>query len=156
MSESNGTLVADLKGEEWRPIVGYETHYEVSNLGRVRSKDRIVRHKFPDKRVRHFRSKMMCPSIIPKGTGYYGVKLAKNGVGKTMTVSVLVAEAFLPKPEGRVEVNHKDVNSRNDRLDNLEWSTHRDNCLHAIKTGLRKVFVYWGKRQPDRKVVKDE
>nr|QBK85481.1 MAG: HNH endonuclease [Marseillevirus LCMAC101] len=69
---------------------------------------------------------------------YDGVQLYKEGKGKTLTVHRLVASAYLPNPNDLPEVNHKDGNKRNNRVDNLEWRTRKGNASHARETGIMK------------------
>ena len=102
-----------MKKEYWKPVVGYEGLYEVSNWGRIKSirfgKERILKQ--------HIRC------------GYYIVSLWKNGKGKTYSVHRLVAEAFLEIPEELrhlegtryLQVNHKDEDKTNNIVSNLEW-----------------------------------
>lgn len=122
--------------EEWKDIAEYTGLYQVSNFGRVRSLERVVVYR--DGRVRTFPGVMLSPGLCRTGTGYWIVVLSKRGKTTTFYVHVLVAEAFIPKPEGKVEVNHiKD--SRNNMATNLEWVTHQENAIHSIRTGQRKI-----------------
>lgn len=73
---------------------------------------------------------------VDNGQGYLRVQL--RGIGKKL-VHRLVAEAFLPNPNGKEQVNHLDGNKSNNRVDNLEWATHQENMAHADRTGLRNV-----------------
>lgn len=100
--------------EKWKPVKGYEGMYEVSNLGNVRSLYKGIVRK---------------PNLI--NSGYFTVRLAKGGKQKTHLIHRLVAEAFLEKPPGCDEVNHKDYNKLNNRADNLEWITHQSNCDYS-------------------------
>ena len=111
--------------EEWKPIVGFEDKYEVSNLGDIR---RTYESTGP--LDRGYVGKQLKPRT---NNSYIRVSL---GNGKSYAVHRLVAEAFLPNPEGKKTVNHKDGNKSNNRLDNLEWNTHSENVLHAHDTGL--------------------
>ena len=70
------------------------------------------------------------------GKYYVYVKLSKGGKQKKHYVHRLVAEAFLPNPEGKPTVNHKDGNGENNRVSNLEWSTMQEQVDHAWDTGL--------------------
>src|SRR5687767_11715471 len=105
-----------LDKEEWRPVVGFEDTFHVSNHGRV-------------KRVRDARTdyyvKLM-PRHVSSG-GYYVMNLTRHNKHATRFVHVLVAAAFLgPKPSGQV-VNHIDANRLNPHLSNLEYVTAREN-----------------------------
>jgi hypothetical protein len=108
--------------EIYRDILGYEGMYQVSNLGNVKSL--------------HYQNtnaeKVLTP--IRHHGGYLIVHL---GAKHIKMVHVLVAEAFLPNPESKKCVNHKDGNKHNNALPNLEWATHKENTEHAIKSGLR-------------------
>ena len=78
--------------------------------------------------------------------GYPVVGLNKEGNVKTVRVHRLVAEAFIPNPENFRVINHIDSDKTNNRIDNLEWCTHRHNTIHAVNAGsfnktMRKVRV---------------
>ena len=113
--------------ETWHPCAGYETHYEVSNLGNVRSIERMVNNrvnsglrKSPQKLLKQGKSK----------SGYYIVSFCVDGVKSNQTVHRLVARAFIPNESNKPQVNHKDGNKHNNHLDNLEWVTVSENSLH--------------------------
>lgn len=123
----------------WKDIVGYEGFYEISDEGIVRTVSRRVPCKGGTR---------MVPSRIRKfdiTSGYYDVALCKQGKMRTFLVHRLVAEAFLPNPENKEMVNHKDGNKRNNSVDNLEWVTRAENDLHASVNGLRPD---WQKHKP--------
>jgi hypothetical protein len=76
--------------------------------------------------------------------GSYGYKLVcvrKNGKASTQKVHRLIASAFLPNPENKAQVNHKNGIKSDNRLENLEWATQSENQLHAYRTGLKDDFV---------------
>lgn len=104
--------------EIWHDIEGYKGLYQVSNKGRVKSlkwgKERILR-----------------PGI--NSSGYLLVKLCKNGVGLYKFIHRLVAQAFIPNPENKPQVNHKDENKLNNCVDNLEWSTAKENSNYGSR-----------------------
>ena len=104
--------------EVWKDIVGYEKVYMVSNFGRVKSLDRIV-----DGRVGLLRS---CKSIILKrstsSSGRKIVTLAKNKKGKIIRVDKLVAQAFIPNPNHKMDVTHINGNKSDDRVENIKWN----------------------------------
>ena len=105
--------------EEWRPVVGYEGLYEVSNTGRVRSVDRYVKTCYGSYRLH--KGKVLSPGIRPDG--YLVVSLQY----RMFRVHRLVAEAFLPNPDNLPQVNHKDEDKSNNRVDNLEWCDSKYN-----------------------------
>ena len=119
--------------EVWKGIPNYEGFYQVSDIGRVRSVDRVV--TFKDGRVRKYKGKVLKPSI--GNTGYELVRLCNNGRCITKSVHRLVLETFKPHVNmDNLDVNHMDGNKLNNHLTNLEWLTRRDNILHAYDMGL--------------------
>lgn len=117
--------------EEWRDVVGYSSSHEVSSYGRVRTKDRYITRS--DGVVVHYAPRYLCPVL--NADGYRQCKLCRNGVYKTRRVHRLVAEAFIPNPSHLSDVNHKDSNRENNRVDNLEWLDHKSNVQQSIKEG---------------------
>ncbi len=110
--------------EEWRPIKGYEGLYEVSNMGRVRSLDRVVKDRWGNNRIRE--GKIM--SLNKKKHGYFHVNLYdKNSIRKTYAVHRLVAMTFIPNPNNLPQINHKDENPGNNSVGNLEWCDSKYN-----------------------------
>ena len=121
--------------EEWRDVVGYEGYYQVSNLGRIRSLDRAVRHAY--RGTQSIKGHILTPC---RGNGpYYSVMLSKDGKAKSLRVHRLVATAFVPNPDRLNCVNHKDGDKLNNSASNLEWCTHRHNTQHAID---HKLLTY--------------
>lgn len=76
--------------------------------------------------------------------GYLGVTLYNNGEGSKKRIHRLVAEAFIPNPDNKPDINHKDGNKTNNSVDNLEWVTKSENMLHAYQTGLNKPHASYG------------
>lgn len=74
----------------------------------------------------------MKPYIDSKNK-YYMIGLVKDGKRKKHLIHRLVAQTFIKNPENKPEVNHKDLNSKNDYVGNLEWVTHKENMEHAFK-----------------------
>ena len=113
-----------MKKEYWRPVLGYEGLYEVSNLGRVRSLDTYRKGK--NGSVRFYKGRIL--KLSTNGRGYLQVFLCKNRKVKKFKIHRLVAEAFLPNPDNLPEVNHKDENKLNNNAENLEWCDREYNC----------------------------
>ena len=112
--------------EVWRWIEGHEGLYMVSNLGRVMSVPTVSQrggHKY--------RKPGMEIKPQDNGRGYKFVALYKDGSQLLMTVHRLVASAFLENPEEKPDVNHKDGDKANNKVDNLEWVTKSENMRHA-------------------------
>ena len=116
--------------EVWKPIKGYEDLYEVSNQGRIRSKDKIRRIGTGKGYDKLFPSKILSTSI--NNCGYKIIILKKPG-SKIIckTVHRLVAEAFIPNPLNLSDINHKDENKLNNCVENLEWMSHSDNLKYG-------------------------
>ena len=107
--------------ELWRPVADFEGLYEVSNLGRVRSASGQYAGKIIGMRSDY------------RGNGYLEVELCKNGKRSRKKVHRLVATAFLPNPGNLPEVNHKDEDTKNNAVDNLEWIDHYGNCMYGTR-----------------------
>ena len=124
-----------IEGEAWLPVVGYEGLYEVSNKGRVRTKERtILRSSIHGVGMpRTYKAKVKPP--IQNRTGYLKVNLCKDGNHKQHLIHQLVAQAFIPNPNGYKCINHIDCNRTNNRVENLEWCTPKMNSQHAVKMG---------------------
>lgn len=83
-------------------------------------------------------------------SGYVLTHLYLNGKCQHKRVNRVVAEAFIPNPENKPEVNHKDGNKRNNNVRNLEWATKKENCEHAWRNGLaRPSYGMLGKKNPN-------
>ena len=123
--------------EVWKPVRGYEKYYEVSNLGRIKSTDRLT--VFKDGRKRTFYGKVLTIRTV-NNSGYLTVGLHDSGKTRTFLVHRIVAEAFIDNPDGMVEVNHIDQNKLNNSAANLEGCTHRENVNHGdeIERGAKK------------------
>ncbi len=119
--------------ERWLPVVGFEGYYEVSELGRVRSLDRVVRSRYRSN------WKMTGRIIRPSrdGGGYLGVNLSANGRKCRGVIHRLVLAAFVgPIPDGH-EVDHWDFDRANNRLSNLRYATSEKNRRRIDDNGRR-------------------
>lgn len=115
------------ENEIWKPVVGYEGLYEVSNLGRIRSCDRIV--KYSNGRIHNYKSVILKPNIL--NTGYKQVGLCKNGKQTNCSVHRLVAQAFIPNPNNLPVVNHINEIKTDNKAENLEWCTQKYNIYYS-------------------------
>lgn len=131
--------------EVWKDIAGYEGMYQVSNLGNVRSLDRVVEVKNQTSRFVKGKEKRQTVG----NHGYCVVYLYKDNKLQTETVHRLVAEAFLANPKNKETVNHIDGNKKNNCVENLEWSSYTENNAHARLQGLNKTEnIAKGMRNP--------
>ena len=128
MPESSTDL--DLSAEKWRPIPGFEGYYAVSNLGRVRSLPRRVErgHGKP----LNLKGRIMQPEFR-KNTGYYTVRLCREGDRRHHYIHRLVLMAFRGLPEPGEEGCHENDIRTDNRLENLRWDTHHANVQDAVK-----------------------
>lgn len=123
MSEYQFTT-QELETEEWRPVVGYEGVYSVSNLGRVRREKKAPGARIGRILKQHFGN-----------SGYLGTSLCVDGQEIRYEVHTLVCSAFIgPKPKGK-NVNHIDGIKYNNKLENLEYLTFKENHRHACSMG---------------------
>ena len=119
--------------EVWKYAVGYEEKIQVSNLGRVRnSKTGRIYKTFKSK------YEQFAPYVDGKKT--------------CALVHRLVCEAFVPNPENKSQVNHKDGNKYNNKAANLEWVTGKENIRHAFDTGLSVSNQKFGERNSNSKL----
>lgn len=119
--------------EIWRDIKGYEGLYQVSNLGRVKSLERVV--------IRNDGSRLPIKEslkIPQKGNGrYYTVMLYKDNTYIRHRIHRLVAEAFIPNPEEKPFVDHIDTDTHNNIVTNLRWVTVSENHLNPLTVAKR-------------------
>lgn len=123
-----------MEQEIWVPITHYEGYYEISSQLNIRSIARSKTTKagyYKPERARTITQRI-------NNKGYLTVTLSKNGHTRTELVHRLYALTFLPNPQNLPILNHKNGIKLNNRLENLEWTTYRENSIHAYKTGLYK------------------
>lgn len=123
--------------ETFKTVIGW-CNYEVSNIGTVRNKLR--------------------PNVVRKpiinNWGYVQLNLCKNSKYKCKLVHRLVGEAFIPNPENKPEINHKNGVKTDNRVENLEWVTVSENRQHAYDTGLE--VTPRGKYSPSSKLLEEQ
>lgn len=120
-----------IPGEEWRPVVGFEGLYEVSNHGRVRSLARLV----PARGQADHPVRARMRKLALTANGYLSVSLWKKNKHHGIFVHVLVLEAFThPRPPG-MQVAHWDGVRTNNRLENLRWATRSENERDRVRHG---------------------
>lgn len=103
--------------ETWLPVVGFEGLYEVSDLGQIRS-------------LKCGKRRLMRPGTTSWGYLRVNLTLADHKTCVNKKVHTLVAQAFIPNPENKATVNHKDSNKLNNAVSNLEWNTQIENITH--------------------------
>ena len=115
-----------MEGKEiWKDILGYEGKYQVSNWGRVKSLIMWTGACYIE------RERIIKP--VKNKDGYMKTFLSKDGKVKTIAIHRLVAEVFIPNPDGLSEVNHKDEDKTNNHVCNLEWCTNKYNVNYGSR-----------------------
>ena len=151
MSNELSLSLDDLDGEVWKDINGYKGFYKVSNWGRIKSLDRIIKSKRYHNNGQHYKERIL--KQIASSDGYMRVQLYIDSQHfKTFRVHILVAKAFIPNPLNKPQVNHKDGNKNNNRVDNLEWCTNGENGQHAWDNHLR-TKRYGKENHASKKVI---
>jgi hypothetical protein len=128
----------------WKEIPDTDGLYFANEKGQIKSIDR-ARHHFA---LNEAKSYYVRKGVILKPTinshGYYCVTLTfANHKQKVFPVHRLVAKTFIPNPENKPQVNHKDGNKTNNKIENLEWVTVKENINHAYETGLNTGSRPW-------------
>lgn len=135
--------------EVWKPVVGYEELYEVSNMGNVRSVDKTTRDG------RFWKGRQLRKHYA--GSGYVQTVLSVDGVYRHEYIHRLVANAFIPNPDNKPEVNHINGDKNNNSVENLEWVTKSENGLHSFRVlGRKPSYNNKGKASKRRKLNNDQ
>ena len=130
--------------EIYKDVKGYEGLYQVSNLGNIKGLKRQI--QVYKNRYRTVPEKIMTKEIDT--SGYLVCNLSINGIRRKKKIHRLVAIAFIPNPQNKPQINHKDGVKSNNKVTNLEWCTSKENMNHAVKSGLKKA-TWLGKGGPD-------
>lgn len=135
--------------ETWMEIEGYED-YAVSSLGRVKSLDKETFYFTKKNKIatHHRKEKILTPVI--RGVGYLSVALSNQfAIPKTKQLYVhrIVGTAFVPNPENKPEINHKNGIKTDNRASNLEWSTRSENVQHTFDVLGRKRTKFWNNKK---------
>ena len=134
------------KKEVWKDVVGYEGLYQVSNLGRVKSIDRLINGRYAGHKTK---AKGQLLNTFTNKTCYVRVALNINQKVNKFSVHRLVAQAFIPNPDNKPQVNHKDETQGNNNVNNLEWVTASENVNYGTrnermaKTHYKKIKVIY-------------
>lgn len=118
-----------LDNEVWRDIKGYEGLYQVSTYGRIK--------KLAGVNILDRTTKERIMSPLTQRLGYIQIGLTKDRKRSFPLVHRVVAETFIPNPNGYPEVNHLDGDKKNNSVDNLAWCSKSQNMRHAVDTGLK-------------------
>ena len=133
--------------EKWVSVKGFEGRYEVSNLGRVKSLSRRAGNTITRERVLKTDKRLTVD-------GYARVSLRDGKRAHEFRLTRLVAEHFVPNPDNKETVNHKNGNKLDDRAENLEWMTREENMQHAYDNNLKKPMK--GTLNANAKLTDDE
>lgn len=129
--------------EVFEDLKGYEDSYQISDYGRIFTKRRLIGNQI-------YYGKELIPQLTKDG--YLKVTLCKNGICKKYYLHRLVATNFLENLNNLSQVNHKDGNKLNNKIDNLEWCSKQDNQKHAVKEGL----MQHGQDRPSSKLTESQ
>ena len=133
--------------ENWKDIKGFEGYYQIIDWGRVKSLARFFVRKDGSPYVK----KEIYLALSPDKDGYLTVALCINCKYTYLKVHRLVAEAFIPNPQNKPQVNHKDLIKTNNFESNLEWNTISENRKHAHENGHIPRSFRYGKDNPNYK-----
>lgn len=137
----------ELQNEIWKDVEKYEHLYAISTLGRLLRKSYTYLSPFSGEKV-------VSSSIITgaKKEGYFQALLCKLGLCKFFMVHRLVGDAFIPNPENKPFINHKNSIRNDNRVENLEWCTPKENSIHAHSTSKGRFKMPSGEKSVNCKL----
>lgn len=140
---------SNLPDEKWRDVVGFEEYYQVSNLGRIKRKERLdtyIRSDTGKECTRIFPEKIMKQAT--SHDGYKQIEFRTKENHRYANVHRVVAEAFIPNPDNKSQINHIDGIRDNNKAENLEWCTAKENVQDQIaRSGRDSVIAVIRKKQ---------
>lgn len=134
--------------ETWHDIKKYEGYFQISNKGRFRSLYYWNQHGLGKRET-----PLIIKQVVCKNPGYFTVGVGFKGLQnkKRLYVHKVIAEIFIPNPNNLRCVNHKNGVKTDNRIENLEWCSHKENTAHAIKIGLMPKII--GQQQSNVKLT---
>jgi len=130
----------------WEDVPGYEGIYIASPTGIVKSVDRVVETPYKKGMTRRRKLKGIQLKANINSSGYASIVLQNNGARESTFIHRVIAKTFIPNPDNKKCVNHKNGNKLDNRVENLEWCTYAENHDHALDTDLN-----WYKGENHRK-----
>lgn len=119
--------------EEWRNVPGYEELYKISSHGRIKSKRKVVYRNIDGEIQPSYVAAEKTLSPFDNGNGYLSISLFKDGKRTNFYIHRLVAEIFIDNPCNKEQVNHRDYDRKNNKVENLEWVSALENISYSKK-----------------------